>query len=106
MSADLRRLADALGIAADYDDIWGRRHETGDPVRRALLGAMGIAADSDAAMHDALVALERDRWLRPLPPLTVVREQRSATADGAYCPQMKAAGSNCVSPPSTAPNWR
>jgi hypothetical protein len=50
MSADLRRLADALGIAADYEDAWGRRHETGDPVRRALLGAMGIAADSDAAI--------------------------------------------------------
>jgi len=47
MSADLRRLADVLGIAADYEDIWGRRHETGDLVRRALLGAMGIAADSD-----------------------------------------------------------
>ena len=75
MSADLRRLADALGIAADYEDVWGRRHETGDPVRRALLGAMGIAADSDAAIHDALVALERDRWLRPLPPLTVVRDR-------------------------------
>ena len=61
MSADLRRLADALGIAADYEDVWGRRHETGDPVRRALLGAMGIAADSDALIHDALVALEHDR---------------------------------------------
>ena len=74
MSADLRRLADALGIAADYEDVWGRRHETGDPVRRALLGAMGIAADSDALIHDALVALEHDRWLQPMPPLTVVRD--------------------------------
>jgi (1->4)-alpha-D-glucan 1-alpha-D-glucosylmutase len=76
MHADLRRLADALGIAAGYEDIWGQRHETSDAVRRALLSAMGIAVESDASIHDALVTIERDRWRQPLPPLTVVRDRR------------------------------
>ena len=39
---DLDRLARAHGIAPDYEDVWGRRHEVSDGTKRALLAAMGI----------------------------------------------------------------
>ncbi|MDH5209934.1 MAG: 4-alpha-glucanotransferase, partial [Burkholderiaceae bacterium] len=78
MSQALQRLAGELGIADAYDDIWGKRHVTSDAVRRALLGAMGVAADSDEAVQRSLVALERARWRRTLAPLVVVREGTEA----------------------------
>jgi (1->4)-alpha-D-glucan 1-alpha-D-glucosylmutase len=74
VSSGLQRLASALGIADSYEDIWGKRHATGDEVRRALCGAMGVEAGSDAAVQASLDALERERWRQSLPPMVVVRE--------------------------------
>ena len=49
----LDRLAEAHRIEPAYTDIWGRRHAIGEDSKRALLGAMGVAADSDAAPSGA-----------------------------------------------------
>jgi (1->4)-alpha-D-glucan 1-alpha-D-glucosylmutase len=79
VSAALRRLAGAYGIVDEYDDIWGRRHATSDATRRALLAAMGVAADRDDDIEVALASYEREAWTSALAPLTVVRQGRSAT---------------------------
>ena len=77
MTDALRRLAEAHGIVGEYDDIWGRRHVISDATRRALLAAMGVAAEHEDAIEAAAAgvrarALGRaDRW-----PLSVVRQGR------------------------------
>ena len=76
MSDALHRLASTMGIVDVYDDIWGQPHHTSDDARRALLGAMGIDAASDAAVEDALRALEHERWRQSLAALTVARVGR------------------------------
>jgi (1->4)-alpha-D-glucan 1-alpha-D-glucosylmutase len=81
MSDALRRLADAHGIVAEYHDIWGRRHETSDATRRALLGAMHVSADSEDDIAASLVVLEHQRWDEAIAPLTVQRHGRPAQID-------------------------
>ena len=47
MKSVLDRLCERCGVLPSYRDIWGRVHSTSDAAKRALLGAMGLAADSD-----------------------------------------------------------
>lgn len=72
--SDLDRLADTLGITPHYFDVWGHRRVTSDDTKRALLGAMGIAAASDREAAESLRAVEVTAWRRPLPPVLVVDE--------------------------------
>jgi len=74
MKTPLDRLCERCGVLPSYRDIWGRVHHTSDAAKRALLGAMGIAADSDEAVADSLDGFERRQWEQPLPPVRVVRE--------------------------------
>jgi (1->4)-alpha-D-glucan 1-alpha-D-glucosylmutase len=73
VSDALRRLAVAHGIALDYHDIRGTLHRVQDATLRALLGAMGVVAGSDAEAAAALGRLEIRRWRERIAPLTVVR---------------------------------
>lgn len=68
----LEALCDHYGIAPAYEDIWGVRHSVSDDTRRALLGAMGVAADGEAAA--SLEAAQRCRLRRHLAPVQVVWE--------------------------------
>ncbi|MCG5241351.1 4-alpha-glucanotransferase [Azospirillum doebereinerae] len=73
MSA-LDRLADLVGLERFYHDIWGNRRETSVATKRALVGAMGLAAASDGEAEASLHALEGRAWRRPLPPVLVLGE--------------------------------
>lgn len=79
----LRRLAQRVGIEADYADQTGReRRQTSDATCILLLRAMGHEAETESAAADALAALERAARAELLPPTRVmgVRTQHHATA--------------------------
>ena len=67
----LEQLAARCGIAAEYQDIWGKRHITSDRTRRALLAAMHFPTDTDPAA--LLRGMEEREWRQPLPPVLVLR---------------------------------
>ncbi|MBU0750610.1 MAG: malto-oligosyltrehalose synthase [Gammaproteobacteria bacterium] len=67
----LAQLAARCGIAAEYSDIWGKRHATSDATRRSLLAAMHFPAAADPAAN--LAAMDEAEWRRPLPPVMVLR---------------------------------
>lgn len=69
----LERLAELCGIVCEYHDIWKTPRRTSPETRAALLRAMGIAADSDDAVREALRERELAPWRRPLPPVQVAR---------------------------------
>lgn len=69
--SSLHRLCEIAGILPEYHDIWGRRHETSDETRCALLAAMGIACGSGAEIDAALRAWQEREWRRRLPPVQV-----------------------------------
>jgi 4-alpha-glucanotransferase len=65
----LRRLADALGILAEYSDQGGVPRHTSDDTRRGIIAAMGIDATTDARATEALRAMqswENDRLIEPV----------------------------------------
>ncbi|MDT3706131.1 MAG: malto-oligosyltrehalose synthase [Thiobacillus sp.] len=74
MKSPLDRLCERCGVLPAYRDIWGEVHSTSDATKRALLAAMGIAADSDEAIARSLLVLDRREWAGPLPAVRVVRE--------------------------------
>ena len=74
MSA-LDRLAELVGIEPFYHDIWGNRRETSDATKRALVGAMGLPAGTEAEVEASLRAVEERAWRTLLPPVVVLDEQ-------------------------------
>ena len=74
----LDRLAQRMGIEPEFRDAHGAIVPTGDETKRSLLAAMGVAAADDAQARDALEALTRADWLRPLPPVVVSRADAGA----------------------------
>jgi 4-alpha-glucanotransferase len=71
----LYRLADLAGIEARYWDIHGTQHVTSPQNMRALLGAFGLAAQSDLDVAASLAGLEEAPWLRVLPASFVARAE-------------------------------
>jgi len=67
----LGRLADLAGILPAYTDTRGEQHATSAETKRALLGAMGIAAQNDADVVAELTAYEAREWRRQLAPVAV-----------------------------------
>jgi len=59
----LARLAEAAGIAGHWHAISGQRHDVPDDTLRALLGAMRLPAENDAAITQSLAALSTARAL-------------------------------------------
>ena len=57
MSEVLERLAEACGIALEYRDIWGAPRRATEGTLRAILAAMGVAAESDDDARNALSRL-------------------------------------------------
>ena len=70
----LAELAERAGIEADYYDIAGNLHLTSDDTRRAILHAMGFAADSAASLTQALQEWDEAPWRRPCDPVRVLRD--------------------------------
>ena len=71
----LARLCRIHAIAPEYYDIRGTRHEVSDAHLRALLGALGVRAGTEAEVAQAIGAAERKRWRAVLPEAIVVREE-------------------------------
>ena len=69
----LDRLAERMGIEAEFRNARGEIVPTAPETKRRLLAAMGITAEDDAAAEARLAALDRDEWRRPLAPVQVVR---------------------------------
>ena len=70
----LRDLARLHGIAPDYYDIWGKRHDVPDATLVALLAEFGIDATTAEAIDSAVRAHAVGRWREMLPPVAVVLE--------------------------------
>ncbi|MGZ8409741.1 MAG: 4-alpha-glucanotransferase, partial [Hyphomicrobium sp.] len=70
-------LANMAGLEPQYWDIWGNLHTASDDTKRTVLGAMGIAAEDDAAVEASIRHMEERSWQRPLPPVLVVRKDES-----------------------------
>ncbi|MDQ3186121.1 MAG: malto-oligosyltrehalose synthase [Pseudomonadota bacterium] len=74
MSNPLDHLCDLHGVLPRYSDNWGNDHYISEAAKRALLAAMGVAANSDDEVAASLHAFERRKWKHPMPPVQVVRE--------------------------------
>jgi len=70
----LRRLAEAAGIEARYWDIHGQLHEAAPDTVRALLRALGFAADTEADVEAGLAWFAEEPWRSPLPSVIIARE--------------------------------
>jgi (1->4)-alpha-D-glucan 1-alpha-D-glucosylmutase len=60
------------GVAAEYNDIWGKAHRASDRTRCAVLKALGVL-DREDDLQGALDKHERGTWARILPPAAVFR---------------------------------
>jgi hypothetical protein len=70
----LDRAAILWGIDPEFWDIWGGKHVTSPATKRALLGGLGVDADSEAGLEQALERRFRKEWTRLLPASLVVGE--------------------------------
>ncbi|MEJ5328706.1 MAG: 4-alpha-glucanotransferase [Desulfobaccales bacterium] len=69
--ADMARLARLCGITSRFWDNQGRRHQTRDATRRALLRAMGVEWESPAQIREEIQKRE-ELQNRLLPPVATV----------------------------------
>ncbi|HTD44534.1 MAG TPA: hypothetical protein VK687_10150, partial [Bryobacteraceae bacterium] len=70
----LERAAAAYGIEPEYTDTWGRRHQTSDEVKRAILAALGFQAASAEETERNLKEHAAREWAQALDPTLVVRD--------------------------------
>ena len=83
----LDRLAERMGIEAEFQNARGEIVPTAPETKRRLLAAMGVEAGDEAAAEAALAELDRDEWLRPLAPVQVVRDRcRTESRSRSCCP--------------------
>ena len=62
----LHKLAEAAGLALRWRDVHGQFHDVGPETLRAVLAALSLPADSDAAIADSLASLNHPARLPPL----------------------------------------
>jgi 4-alpha-glucanotransferase len=72
-SAELRQLAEVLGVATDYWDWRGKHTIVSAETIVAVLAALGVDAATPGAVESAFSAAGRHRWTRMLPPCIVTR---------------------------------
>lgn len=75
MTDALARLAALHGVAPVWHDMDGAEHRPGPDTQTALLGAMGVAATTEAEIAEALAEAEAQE-AAPLPPEIVVEAGR------------------------------
>ena len=76
-SEAVRHAAEVWGIAPEYWDIWGRRHETPPEIQRAILESLGVPAGSLGELNRALEERLWRQWSSSLPPVLVVSEEEA-----------------------------
>lgn len=72
MKSALDTVAERAGIAPEFVDALGQTHRTPPEKKKALLRAMNLSVDDEAAAQATLDKLERQDWLRTLPPCVVL----------------------------------
>jgi 4-alpha-glucanotransferase len=70
----LTHLAARYGIEESFRDARGVVQTTTPATRQALLAAMGVKVDTEEAALAALETLDREEWLRAIPPVHVAFE--------------------------------
>lgn len=73
--SSLASLAERMGVEQEFEDARGRTVHTTATTNCKLLHAMGAAVANDADASEVLDGLDRAEWLRPLPPVRVVRSR-------------------------------
>ncbi|RAU95443.1 4-alpha-glucanotransferase [Mycobacterium colombiense] len=73
LAPSLIELARRYGIATEYEDWSGARVRVAEATLKAVLGALGVAADNEQERNVALTAKLRSHWARRLPPTIVGR---------------------------------
>jgi 4-alpha-glucanotransferase len=73
LTTALERLARACGVHTSGPGADGSPRAVPEETLRRILGALGIAAESDADVAASLTALERQAWESAAPPVVVVR---------------------------------
>lgn len=73
MNANLKKLADNLGIATSFSDtgLKQQEHTVGDNVIKYIIKSMGYNADSDKDIASSLQEIETKRWQSTLAPIYV-----------------------------------
>ena len=74
MNDALLQLATRHGVAAEFDDVWGKRRQVPAESLRAILAAMGVQASDEASAAAALRASDDPGASRRIAPLVVLRE--------------------------------
>lgn len=69
----LRELCAHFGIAAAYDDIWGKRREVPREALLSLLAEFGVLLGPDRGAVEALATARREVWRKSLPPVVTAR---------------------------------
>ena len=83
--ANLTTLAEAAGIAPRWRDVHGGWHDVAPQTLRAVLGALGLPADTAKAVQDSLASMQHaDAALPPLLTAQVGRPTRLATPAGPF----------------------
>lgn len=75
--AGLDALCASCGIALDYYDIRGQRHEPGIEVKQSLLAALQLPVDNDADIRHNLEQVESRQWCRLIAPVVVRRQNET-----------------------------
>ncbi len=72
----LARLCELAGLVPSFRDAWGNLRHLPEATQRALLGAMGISAGTDAEVAAAIRTIQEAPWRRPFEPVVVTRLAR------------------------------
>ncbi|WP_341855182.1 hypothetical protein [Brachybacterium sp. GPGPB12] len=78
-SSALRALAHDLGVSTRYWGWDGTEKDVADSTLHAILAALGSPVASDGDIAAVRARRERAPWERTLPPVTVMRENRSSS---------------------------
>jgi len=78
-SSALRDLAHDLGVSTRYWGWDGTEKDVADSTLQAILAALGTPVTTDGDIAALRARREREPWERTLPPVTVMREDRSSS---------------------------
>jgi 4-alpha-glucanotransferase len=87
MTSPLARLAELHGVILEYRDTSGEPRRASPDTLRAILGAMGIDANSTGAVEAALAQAHGMETRRRLPPLSVARSTAGALRMRVHLPE-------------------
>ena len=81
-SRQLARAAQTCGIETDYWDVWGKQHQSTVVTQTAILGSLGVDANSSESLESALEERSWREWQRPLPSTLVLTKDDHARVNG------------------------